>query len=206
MTALNDLLRQTGADARGPCQDDPDLWFSGDAYDRQTARTVCASCPMKDPCLETAIRNAEQFGIWGGLTPEERSTLIERKGKGKPKARRQVARMDVEDIRRQALARHTLTQIAQELGVQPESVMRRLRNAGEDELVENLGGRSRTYRKRRPRAQAIADVEACAARGLTIAQTAAELNYSTPGNLNGWLKRVTPNTLLKFTNEKAATP
>jgi WhiB family transcriptional regulator, redox-sensing transcriptional regulator len=36
------------------------------------ARAVCGSCPVRLLCLAYALANDELYGIWGGLTPEER--------------------------------------------------------------------------------------------------------------------------------------
>lgn len=36
------------------------------------AKLVCNSCPVREACLEHAIRNDERYGIWGGLTGKER--------------------------------------------------------------------------------------------------------------------------------------
>lgn len=41
-----------------------------EAYER--AREVCNVCPIKDQCLEVAIKNGETSGMWGGKTPRER--------------------------------------------------------------------------------------------------------------------------------------
>lgn len=38
-------------------------------------KTICSSCPITNRCLEVAIANDEKFGVWGGLTPEERHRL-----------------------------------------------------------------------------------------------------------------------------------
>lgn len=39
------------------------------------AKSICAKCHGREECLEVAQINREKFGIWGGLTPEERETL-----------------------------------------------------------------------------------------------------------------------------------
>lgn len=39
------------------------------------ARKVCAVCPVRVECLRFALDMREQFGMWGGCTPEERDTL-----------------------------------------------------------------------------------------------------------------------------------
>lgn len=41
----------------------------------RVAKAVCGTCPVVTPCREHAIRVGETFGVWGGLTPEERRAL-----------------------------------------------------------------------------------------------------------------------------------
>ncbi len=36
------------------------------------AKAICARCLVRDECLNFAIENEENYGIWGGLTPKER--------------------------------------------------------------------------------------------------------------------------------------
>lgn len=40
------------------------------------ARSVCNSCPVQMDCLEYAISNREEFGIWGGSTAGQRKKWI----------------------------------------------------------------------------------------------------------------------------------
>ncbi|MGW5397842.1 WhiB family transcriptional regulator [Streptomyces sp. NPDC003952] len=40
------------------------------------AKRVCAECPVRAACLEHALRTRETYGVWGGLTEEERRTLV----------------------------------------------------------------------------------------------------------------------------------
>lgn len=44
----------------------------------ETAKAICDTCPFEQACLTVALRNNEQYGIWGGTTPLERRTLIRR--------------------------------------------------------------------------------------------------------------------------------
>lgn len=39
------------------------------------AKQICAGCPVREACLEHALRTREPFGVWGGLTEEERRKL-----------------------------------------------------------------------------------------------------------------------------------
>lgn len=70
---------------------DPDLWFpppapyqteAGEAARWAFPRTVCVEdCPVQAECLEYAMRMERSHvtrmraGMWGGLTPVERSAL-----------------------------------------------------------------------------------------------------------------------------------
>jgi WhiB family redox-sensing transcriptional regulator len=40
------------------------------------AKAICASCPVKRPCLDYALRIREPHGIWGGLNELERKQLV----------------------------------------------------------------------------------------------------------------------------------
>jgi WhiB family redox-sensing transcriptional regulator len=39
----------------------------------EEAKAVCGVCPVIDACLEWALSTGEAYGVWGGLTPEERA-------------------------------------------------------------------------------------------------------------------------------------
>lgn len=56
-------------------QTDPDIFFaeSGENYIR--AERICATCPVRLECLRHALEHNEQWGIWGGCTPNERKHL-----------------------------------------------------------------------------------------------------------------------------------
>lgn len=47
--------------------------------DAQTAKTVCARCPVSQECLEYALAAREQWGVWGGATPMERRSIARRR-------------------------------------------------------------------------------------------------------------------------------
>ena len=38
----------------------------------EEAKKICAGCPVKQECLEYALANREQYGVWGGMTFAER--------------------------------------------------------------------------------------------------------------------------------------
>lgn len=36
-------------------------------------KELCASCPVNKDCLDFAVKNEIKYGIWGGMTPQERT-------------------------------------------------------------------------------------------------------------------------------------
>ena len=82
-TAITELDWQD----KGACKDaDRDLFFHpegerGLARRRriEKAKKVCATCVVIDTCRDSALKKEEEFGIWGGLSEEERRKLRKRK-------------------------------------------------------------------------------------------------------------------------------
>jgi WhiB family redox-sensing transcriptional regulator len=45
------------------------------------AKTVCASCPVRQPCLAFALDTHQGYGIWGGYDEDERRLLFRQREK-----------------------------------------------------------------------------------------------------------------------------
>jgi WhiB family redox-sensing transcriptional regulator len=43
------------------------------------AKAVCARCPVIAECLRWALSAREPYGVWGGLSAEERESLLQRR-------------------------------------------------------------------------------------------------------------------------------
>lgn len=69
---LDDLSWQDAAGCRGA---DQDLFFPERGASTRKAKAICAACPVREECLEFAIRHGERFGIWGGLSERERRKI-----------------------------------------------------------------------------------------------------------------------------------
>ena len=54
---------------------DPEIFFPERGGSSKAARQVCSQCTVRDQCLEYALNNKEQFGIWGGTSERERRKL-----------------------------------------------------------------------------------------------------------------------------------
>jgi WhiB family transcriptional regulator, redox-sensing transcriptional regulator len=44
----------------------------------RSAKRICAACPVRVECADYAIRAREPYGVWGGLTEEERERIYAR--------------------------------------------------------------------------------------------------------------------------------
>jgi len=62
------------------------LFFPSDSLERKedrrdrelAAKRLCASCPVREECLEAALNHQEKYGIWGGYNEVERRALRRR--------------------------------------------------------------------------------------------------------------------------------
>lgn len=55
------------------------LFYPGPGENADEAKRICAACPVRRPCLEWALANAE-FGIWGGTSERERRRINKQRG------------------------------------------------------------------------------------------------------------------------------
>ena len=66
-------------------EEDPELFFAlGEEHttgntptgpvlaQQDEAKAVCRRCPVISDCLAWAVESGQDFGVWGGMTPEER--------------------------------------------------------------------------------------------------------------------------------------
>ena len=66
--------------AQGNCADKPpSLFFPSDGVGVEVARRVCADCPVKEPCLEYALAQRIDHGVWGGCSERERRRILKRR-------------------------------------------------------------------------------------------------------------------------------
>jgi WhiB family redox-sensing transcriptional regulator len=60
--------------------EDPELFFpvgnTGPAVEQiEQAKAVCRECSVTNSCLEYAIKENQDTGVWGGLSEDERKSL-----------------------------------------------------------------------------------------------------------------------------------
>ncbi|MDV6013515.1 WhiB family transcriptional regulator [Haloechinothrix sp. LS1_15] len=70
---------------RAACRDsDPELFFpisevGPDAERIEQAKAICGRCPVQEQCLEFALTEGLDHGIFGGTTATERRELVWRR-------------------------------------------------------------------------------------------------------------------------------
>ena len=61
--------------ASGLCRvEPPSRFFPSDGVGVEIAKRICAECPVKHPCLEYALENRIDHGVWGGTSERQRRT------------------------------------------------------------------------------------------------------------------------------------
>lgn len=71
-----------------PCQTvDPEIFFPDptDVIGIEKAKTLCGNCDQtnKNTCLSFALTNKVRYGVWGGLTSDERQKLVRQRNRSK---------------------------------------------------------------------------------------------------------------------------
>jgi WhiB family redox-sensing transcriptional regulator len=81
MVASLDTLDGNGNNVAVCAQPDinPDFFF--DPFFTDLAQQLCQECPLRTKCAEFALTEKIKEGVWGGLSEQERASLLRRKQK-----------------------------------------------------------------------------------------------------------------------------
>lgn len=92
MNIVDQLLNQTPEFPEALCakSGNPDFWFPENAAEQRSRidviKRICGACVHQKSCAEFAIKEDIQDGIWGGMTPRERTAL-----RGKTQRKRRIS-------------------------------------------------------------------------------------------------------------------
>jgi WhiB family redox-sensing transcriptional regulator len=104
------------------------------------AKKVCARCPAEEQCLQWALDNRQDTGVWGGLTEEERYRIHRRRGDGYWSRRRDVAEhlytTRLDEFRGLLAQELTPVEIAQAMGTNVQTVNRLLDRLAADAAAQ----------------------------------------------------------------------
>jgi WhiB family redox-sensing transcriptional regulator len=63
--------------AQGNCADKPPaLFFPSDGVGVEVAKRLCVTCAVRPECLEYALHNRIDHGVWGGTSERERRRIL----------------------------------------------------------------------------------------------------------------------------------
>ncbi len=79
MVRTERITQQEWRDAAACRGADIDIFFPQSEDDAGAAKAICATCPVREPCLEFALAVRQLEGVWGGLTDTERRRLRRRR-------------------------------------------------------------------------------------------------------------------------------
>ena len=65
---------------RGKCKEmAPGTFFPSDGLGVLAAQRICEECPVASACLEYALDNRIDHGVWGGKSERERRRILRRR-------------------------------------------------------------------------------------------------------------------------------
>lgn len=80
---LLDAAPRAGLDL--PCRSgDADLWFAESPGELESAKALCAGCPVRAACLAGALEREEPWGVWGGEIFERGVVVPRKRPRGRP--------------------------------------------------------------------------------------------------------------------------
>lgn len=70
---------------RGLCRNEPpERFFPSDGVGVEVAKGICATCPVRPTCLEHALTNRIDHGVWGGASERQRRRILKRRREATP--------------------------------------------------------------------------------------------------------------------------
>lgn len=70
---------------------DAEWWFSENQFEREVARSLCNTCPLRQRCLDLALEGEEPWGIWGGEVLQNGEIQRAKRSRGRPRKDAQQA-------------------------------------------------------------------------------------------------------------------
>jgi WhiB family redox-sensing transcriptional regulator len=81
---VNDHLREIHENGRCSEEGAHELFFSERPSDLAEAQRICAGCSVRVKCLELALSEGHEWGVWGGVIFWDGQPFHRRRGRGRP--------------------------------------------------------------------------------------------------------------------------
>ena len=82
---MNHLLKELQDEGRCTDGGSHELFFSERPADLAQAQTICGRCPVRSSCLELALKENLEWGVWGGVIFWDGQAYYRRRGRGRPR-------------------------------------------------------------------------------------------------------------------------
>jgi WhiB family transcriptional regulator, redox-sensing transcriptional regulator len=87
MLAFEDWLAEEPWRQEARCRDSGSLtplFFSEQLDDIARAKAFCVDCPVREPCLASAVARREPWGVWGGELLVNGKIIANKRKRGRP--------------------------------------------------------------------------------------------------------------------------
>lgn len=81
---MDHKLRELQEDGRCTKEGSHELFFSESPADLARAQRICAGCVVRVKCLELALSERLDWGVWGGVIFWDGQPFHRRRGRGRP--------------------------------------------------------------------------------------------------------------------------
>lgn len=98
---MDHKLKELQEDGRCTKEGSHQLFFSEKPAELAHAQRICASCVVRVQCLELALQENLEWGVWGGVIFWDGQPYHRRRGRGRP--RRSEAHLPLEAERSELL-------------------------------------------------------------------------------------------------------
>jgi len=82
---MNQKLRELQEDGRCSREGSHELFFSERPAELAQAQRICAQCDVRVKCLEVALQEEIDWGVWGGVIFWDGQPYHRRRGRGRPR-------------------------------------------------------------------------------------------------------------------------
>lgn len=82
---MNHQLRQLQQEGRCSKEGNHELFFSERPGELAQAQSICARCEVRVRCLDVALQENLEWGVWGGVIFWDGQPFHRRRGRGRPR-------------------------------------------------------------------------------------------------------------------------
>jgi hypothetical protein len=82
---MNHRLKELQEDGRCIEEGSHELFFSDRPAELAQAQRICAACQVRVKCLEIALEDELEWGVWGGVIFWDGQPYYRRRGRGRPR-------------------------------------------------------------------------------------------------------------------------